>query len=171
MSVWPTEKRDRDFNFEGSARFDGFYHHDVLLPDGRVDVFVATSDPSELRASPLSPMTVHPASGFAEVERLDDVLIEGMPPIEARVMRRDKMEVLVWHAYLNRQSLAAETLRGLLAVDRSRARRAEPPTVMRLTTEIEGRGDAGRDAAVKKLRRVHDRLLPALRRPAHSDSR
>ena len=77
-------------------------------------------------------------------------------------MRRDKQEVLVWHWFIGRSSLAAESLRSLFALGRSPFRRDSPPTVVRLMTEIDGSGASSRAEAVKKLGRVHDRMKTAL---------
>ncbi len=162
LDQWPSEKMKTDYNFLGSARFDQHFHYSYALPEGPVDVFVVAGSQHEVGSSPLSPMTMHPATGFEEIERLEDVSIDGMPIMTARVMRRGKQEVLVWHAYLGREGLVAESLRSLFALERSPARRDFAPHVVRITTEITGSGPTEREAAVKKLRRVHDHLAPAL---------
>jgi len=163
LGEWPSEKIQVDYNFLGSARFDQHFHYAYALREGVVDVFMVTGSQGEVGSSPLSPMSVHPASGFDEVERLDDISNTGMPTMTAHVMRRDKQEVLVWHAFIGERSLLAESVISLLALERSPLRRASPPSVLRLTTEIDGVGPESRDQAMKKLGLIRDRLAPALK--------
>ncbi len=166
LAPWPSQKLQTDYNFLGSARFDQHFHHAYQLEEGIVEVFVVKGSQHEVGSSALSPMTIHPASGFEEIERLDDVELDGLPSMSARIMRRDKREVLVWHAWIGRDGLASETLRGVLALERSPLRRPTSPVIVRISTEIVGSGPEARDAAVKKLGRVRDQLAPALKRLA-----
>ncbi len=163
LGEWPSTKLETDYNFLGSARFDQHLHRAYALPDGVVDVFVVTGSQHEVGSSALSPMTVHPGSGFEKIERLEDVSIEGLPAMSAWIMRRDKREVLVWHAWIGRDGLVAESLRGLFALERSPLARPKAPVIVRLSTEIEGSGPEARDAAVTKLGRVRDHLAPAMK--------
>lgn len=159
---WPARKVDVDYNFLGSVRMDEHFHHAYAMPDGVVDVFIAKGSQFEVGSSVLSPMTLHPASGFEQVERLEDVSLPGGPAMTAHVMRRDKQEVLVWHAFLGRRDLLTESVISMLALERSPLRREAAPAVLRLSTQIDGKGPESRAAAAKKLQRTRDRLVPAL---------
>ncbi len=161
LEKWASEKIDPDFSFRGSARFGEVVNRKYHLDTGPVSVFVAESDFDQRGGSPLSPITAVPGSGW----KLADDRVVSDPNwgrVQERVVEKGKRRVLVRHWVLGSRGLAAETLRSLLAMDRSPLRRPEPIVVVRLSTPIADRRPDARDQADRRLERVERHLAEAV---------
>lgn len=164
LEAWPSEKIEPDFAFRGSARFAQVVHRAYALDDAPVRIFVATADLGQRGGSPLSPITALPGTGWMVRESVATELDEDGRRVEERVVERGKQRVLVQHWFVGDRGLAVETLRSLLALDRSPLRRSETLYVARLETPILGRDAHAFAAAKARLAATYRALGPALRR-------
>ena len=161
LDKWSSEKLQPDFIFRGSARFGEVLNREYFLDTGSVMVFVAESDYLQRGGSPLSPITGLPGTGW--VIRSDDV--EELPDgrqVEVRSVEKGKRRLLVRHWVLGSEGLFLETLRSLLALDRSPFARREPILVVRLETPVKDRRAAGIAASERRLQLVEEQLEPVL---------
>lgn len=164
LGDWPSEKVERDYAFQGSTRYREILHRDYALEAGPVTVFVATADLGQRGGSLLSPITARPGSGWLMRES-GSTEIDGAPhPVDTYVYERGKQRVLVYHWFVGDRGLAVETLRSLMAIDRSPARRAELPYVVRLEATILGHGDDDRADAAARLELANRLLRPVFER-------
>ena len=162
LDRWPSDKIEPDFAFRGSTRFREVVHRRYTLDDGSVTVFVGTADLGQRGGSPLSPITARPGSGWL-LRETGEADVEGVPhPVDSYLFEKGKQRVLVHHWYAGRRGLAQETLRSLLAIDRSPARRRETLYVVRLEASIEGRDSTSLAAAEARLDRMESALQPVL---------
>ena len=165
LGKWASEKIDPDFSFRGSARFGEVVNRKYQLDTGPVSVFVAESDFDQRGGSPLSPVTAVPGSGW----KLADEKVVSDPNwgrVQERVVEKGKRRMLVRHWVLGSKGLLEETLRSLLAMDRSPLRRQRPIVVVRLSTPIEDRRPHARDEADRRLERLERDLAKAVHRAA-----
>ncbi|MFP6639840.1 MAG: exosortase/archaeosortase family protein [Myxococcota bacterium] len=161
LDKWPSEKLDPDFLFRGSARFGEVLKREYFLDGGSVTVFVAESDYLQRGGSPLSPITALPGTGWSigreEVEELPDG-----QRVDTRWVEKGKRRLLLRHWVLGSEGLLLETLRSLLALDRSPFARRESILVVRLETSLEDRRATGIAASERRLELVEERLEPVL---------
>ena len=161
MDKWASEKIAPDLSFRGSARFGEVVSREYRLDSGSVSVFVAESDFDQRGGSALSPVTAFPGSGWKVVEDSFRVASDGRE-VRVRIVEKGKRRLLVHHWVVGSRGLLRETLRALLALDRSPERRPEPILVVRLSTSLRDRRPNALEAAERRLERVERRLEPAL---------
>jgi exosortase len=162
LGAWPFEKVERDYAFQGSTRYREIVHRDYVLDAGPVTLFIATADLGQRGGSLLSPTTSMPGSGWL-VRESREIRVPGVVgPVDERVVEKRKQRLLVHHWYAGRSGLAMETWRSLAAIDRSPARRANLPYVVRLETPIAGRDEASRVEAEARLARLRELVAPLL---------
>ncbi len=161
LSMWDSEKVEPDFAFRGSARFGEVLKREYFLGGGSVSVFVAESDYLQRGGSSLSAITALPGSGWTvrkdEVEEQPDGRL-----FDVRSVEKGKRRLLLWHWVIGSEGLLKETLRSLLALDRSPFARSVPILSVRLETSIRGRRPTGVARAEARLRSVQEKLEPAL---------
>ncbi len=161
---WEPERVRIDYNFFGSTRFRDQRTRRLHLGRGReVIAFVGASQLSQRGASPLSPMTSYPGSGWViEERRVIEAPMAG-ERLEEIVAMRGRERRLVHHWTRGARSLVSEGLRNLFALDRSVFARAEPIVVARVETEMDGTTDEARRTARSTLESVEPQILDALR--------
>ena len=161
LEKWPSEKLETDFLFRGSARFGEVLNREYAVEGGSVNVFVAESDYLQRGGSPLSPVTALPGTGWLitrdEVEELPDG-----QRVDVRWVEKGKRRLLLRHRVLGAEGLLVESLRSLLALDRSPFGRRDSILVVRLETPLQDRRAPGIAAAHSRLDRVQEQLEPAL---------
>jgi hypothetical protein len=137
-------------------------HQSRTLEDGEVTLWIAVADHGQRGGSAMSPKTKLPGSGWRVRERRakDVGLHETLA--EEYVIEKGKQRWLVHHWYQGTNGLPNEIVRSLFAIDRSWLQREEPMVVVRLSTPIHSRGEAGRAEASRRLDRVYERLAPML---------
>ena len=161
LDNWASEKIAADFSFRGSARFGEVVNRKYHLDDGTVSVFVAESDFDQRGGSPLSPITALPGSGWKVAEE-SVAQVSGDQSARVRVVEKGKRRLLVHHWVQGSRGLATETLRAFFALDRSPFRRPDPILVVRLSTPLQDRRSAAREAADRRLERIERSLGDAL---------
>ena len=102
-----------------------------------------------------------PGSGWS----IDREEVEELPDgqrVDLRWVEKGKRRLLLHHWVLGSEGLLLETLRSLLALDRSPFARPEPILVVRLETPLEDRRARGMAASERRLELVEERLDPVL---------
>jgi len=161
LAEWPSTAVEEDFMFRGSARFGQVVSRRFQLPDGSVSLFLADADLGQRGGSPLSPFTLYPGSGWALSDEIPPPAVASARRVDAGVLSKGSHRILVHHWYEGDLGLGVETLRSLMALDRSPFRRARPLLVVRMTTPLDlGRADLA--AAQARLQRFATALEPVL---------
>ena len=162
LDDWPSEKIEPDFGFRGTVRFAEVFHRRFETPDGPVIVFLGTADLGQRGGSLLSEINRRPGSGWRELG--SDPLADPSDQATAGqwLFEKGKRRRLVRHWYVGDRGLLVETLRSLLALDRSPFRREGPLHVVRLESPVLGRGREEQERAVRRIEQAHERLTPAL---------
>lgn len=152
------ERLDPDRSFLGSTVFQDMAYYRYARPGGDPVLFVGEGMRSHREWSALSPKNGLPSSGW---------LVESVEPTgrfagPVRVLRSGARRVLVTHWYEGAGPLWVETVRSLLALDRSRWRVRHEIVAVRVEVPILGAGREGIERARQQLEAFVDELPPAL---------
>ena len=156
-----SEELEIDRRFLGSVGFQESFLRRFELGEDDVFLFLGIGSRGSRGRSPVSPKTGIPASGWV-VESQEDLELEGGQPARARVMRSGSRRRLVHHWYLGAVDWRQESLRSLLALDRSPWRLPGEILAVRLGVPIHGPVEAGRATAEEKLLSFYHQLRPLL---------
>lgn len=148
--------------FLGSVRVPQRIHRRYHQGDREVTLFVAVDDRLQRSVSMRSLKTALPGGGWAVAER-SRVRLEAAPfEVDALLLQGwDGRRALVYHRYDRVGGLAEETLRALLALERSPLRRPDRGRVIRVSTPVGSGPDATREAH-DLLRDFFRSLAPAV---------
>lgn len=154
---------DRDFL--GSAGFREAFLRS--FPDPESDgppriLFVGVADRGMLHRSPLSPKVGLPGSGWIEEEEGWVELGPDARRVRARLLRSGTSRQLVYSWYEGAGGLVAETLRSLLALDRSPWASPGQIVAVRMSTPLAGYSPREKEEARELLVSFYARLRPLL---------
>jgi EpsI family protein len=165
----------RELRLEGDGAFFGkagvsqAFHRRYRRDGDFVEVFVGHWNGARPDVSPFSPKMAYPGSGWAIEDEAETWLEPGPLRVETRQVRRWTSRRLVYHWNVGRGSLAAESLRSLLVLDRLPGWQRPGAFVVRLATNLDLEG-AGRAAAEGRLRAfaraVREGLRPLAKAPS-----
>jgi exosortase/archaeosortase family protein len=160
-----SQELEIDWTFLGSAGFRESFLRSFPDPEGvgppRL-LFVGIGDRGALERSPLSPKVGLPGSGWIVEEEGRVALAPDARPVRARLLRSGSSRQLVYDWYEGAGSLAEETLRSLLALDRSRFGAPRDIVAVRMSTPLLGVSPQEKEAAQQDLMRLYQRLRPLL---------
>lgn len=169
LGGWQGKDVETDWLFYGMMGYRQAIHRRYTLGRDQVELFVATGARERRSRSLLSPKTALPGTGWM----VEDSGRDAESAHEWRVVRQGSYRRrLVEHWTAGLGSVAAETLRTLLALDDSPLRRDSAPVVVRIATPL-GRGPEARRAAERRLSAfasVLQKPLEALEAPARDGS-
>lgn len=160
-SLGLSEELEIDRRFLGSVGFQESFQRRFAVDDDEVFLFVGIGDRGARARSPVSPKTGIPASGWV-VESEEELELEGGVRARARLMRHGSHRILVYHWYHGALGWPRESLRALLALDRSPWRRPGEILAVRLGVPIVGPVEQGRATAERKLLSFFHLLRPLL---------
>lgn len=140
-----------------TRRFQG-----ALEADPSVTLFLGVGRRAARGGSAVSPKTAIPGSGWIVEEEGWVVLEPDGRRVQTRVMRSGSDRQLVYHWLEGRGSLLEESLRSLLALDRSPWQRSEEVVVVRLAAPLEGAVERQKRRAEQVLVSFYRDLRPLL---------
>lgn len=158
---WTLVSAEPDFSFLGTIGFRRLLDWHFDSGSGAVELFALVGDGEDLERTPMSPKTVPPGSGWL-VEERGPLAREGVYRPQWLVVRSGSRRMLVHHWYEGTRGLLDESLRGLLALDRSPWRRSANIVALRLATDVRGASRTALGAAAKRLERLERAARPAL---------
>jgi exosortase len=154
-----------DRSFLGSVGFREAFLRSFPDPEGDGPprlLFVGIGDRGAIDRSPLSPKVGLPGSGWIVEDEGRVTLAPDARPVRARLLRSGTSRQLVLDWYEGAGSLAGETLRSLLALDRSRWGAPQEIVAVRMSTPLVGSSPREREAAQQILVSLYQRLRPLL---------
>ncbi len=162
---WSATPSEWDPFYLGSVRFTRAGTYRYSRGDQQVEVFLASDDRLRRSESFLSPKNALPGRGWQVLDTWKLHLEPGGQPMVATLAQSGSRELLTYHGYRNVEGVAIETLRSLLALDRSPFRRGREGRVVRMATPLP-QGAEGRAAADERLRALYVALEPMLWEPS-----
>jgi EpsI family protein len=164
LDAWTSTARTTDQSFLGIVRFRARVDR-VYKRDGKaVELFVGVGSRNARLASPFSPKTAFPGSGWWREQSRQIVLEPDGRPARLSVVRygsggRRKL-VIDWTE--GGEGLAAETLRYVTALDNSRWSRSREGVSVRIATSLRSSSPAGQAAAEALLLDFYRSVKPKL---------
>lgn len=157
ISGWRSQPLKLDRQYLGSTTFSKDANRRFHNGDEFIDVFAGVSERGRRSSSVISPKTLVLGTGRSSTAEAPFSVGPGAPEATAAtILTRDGLRRVVrWHA--NVSTLARETFRALLALDRGPGRRPGLPQVIRLSTPITGQQEI--EAADSRLRTFGRNLL------------
>jgi exosortase len=155
------EERSEDLYFHGRVRFARSVHRRYARGITDIEVFIGTGDRRDRRTSIWSPISRVPGSGWL-VRETWTVDIDGRP-VEASLIEKGIERRLVYRWREGFSGLLAESLRGLVGIDRSPFGRTDPIVIARITTPAPaGLDESSQGPAARRLDATFRELAPAI---------
>jgi len=161
LESWEPLASETDSAFLGTIGYRTRIEHRFASEDAVASLFVLLGDRSDLLRSPVSPKTVPPGSGWI-VESEGPLERPGSHAARWRLMRSGPRRVVVHHWYEATEGVAEESLRALLALDRSPWRNPSDVIVVRLVMGVSGNTMGALDDARERLEAFERALRPSL---------
>ena len=158
---WTLVHTEPDFSFLGTVGFRSLLDWQFDSGAGVVELFALVGDSEDLERTPMSPKTVPPGSGWL-VEEEGPLAREGAYQPQWLVLRSGSRRMLVHHWYEGTRGLLDESLRGLVALDRSPWGRSADIVSLRFATDVRGASRTALDVAAERLDRLERAARPAL---------
>lgn len=157
ISGWRSKPLKLDRQYLGSTTFSKDANRRFHRGNEFIDVFAGVSERGRRSSSPISPKTLLLGTGRTSTAEEPFSLGPRTPEATAATILTQEglHRVIRWHA--NISTLARESFRALLALDRGPGRRPGLPQVIRLSTPI--MGQQGIEAADSRLRSFGRDLL------------
>jgi len=164
LDAWTSTTRKTDLSFLGIVRFRARVDRLYKRGGEAVELFVGVGSRDARLASPFSPKTAFPGSGWSREESRQIVLKPDGRPARLSVVRygsggRRKL-VIDWTE--GDAGLAGETLRYVAALDNSRWARSREGIAVRIATSLRNPSPAGQAAAESLLLDFYRSLRPKL---------
>ncbi len=164
LDAWTSTTRKTDLSFLGIVRFRARVDRLYRRGSEAVELFVGVGSRDARLASPFSPKTAFPGSGWSREESRQIVLKPDGRPARLSVVRygsggRRKL-VIDWTE--GDAGLAGETLRYVAALDNSRWGRPREGIAVRIATSLRNPSPAGQAAAESLLLDFYRSLRPRL---------
>ena len=154
--------RDEQYMFRGRVRYRSWDRRRYRIGLMGIDVFIATGDRRDRRTSILSPLTQVPGTGW-RVRESWSAEIDGRRVL-ASVVEKGMERRVSYHGYEGYEALWLETLRTLLAIDRSPYGSREPVAVVRVSASTPSLEPKQRERAEAQLQSAYRAIASTLRR-------
>jgi len=164
LDAWTSTARTTDLSFLGIVRFRARVDRLYKRGGEAVELFVGVGSRDARLASPFSPKTAFPGSGWSREQSRQIVLKPDGRPARLSVVRygsggRRKL-VIDWTE--GGEGLAGETLRYVAALDNSRWARPREGVAVRIATSLRNSSPAGQAAAEALLLDFYRSVRPKL---------
>jgi hypothetical protein len=157
----PSAPYPMDYNFVGSVHYLAHARHRVWVDGASVEIHLGVANEQLRGYSILTKRLAWPETGYAQIAETFEEIEAGGPLARRMVLRRGARSVLSYSWIERRGSLANEWFRQAAALDRSPLARPAHMLAIRLSTRL-GSGGSQFEEAEERIRRVWERLAPAL---------